>query len=47
MIFFIDIINLVVEIKIQLAFVIKFCVTDLAVSTFVIVNMSRLIPKSP
>ena len=46
-IFFMDIIKMVIKIKIQLTFLIKFCVTDLAVSTFVIVNMSRLIPKSP
>ena len=42
--FFMDIIKLVIKIKIQLTFLIKFCVTDLAVSTSVIVNMSRFIP---
>ena len=45
--FFMDIIKLVIKIKIQLTFLIKFCVTDLAVSTFVMVNMSRFIPRSP
>ena len=36
---------MVIKIKIQLTFLIKFCVTDLAVSTSVIVNMSRFIPR--
>ena len=44
--FFMDIIKLVIKIKIQLTFLIKFCVTDLAVSTSVIVNMSRFIPRN-
>ena len=35
---------MVIKIKIQITFLIKFCVTDLAVSTSVIVNMSRFIP---
>ena len=43
--FFMDIIKMVIKIKIQLTFLIKFCVTDLAVSTSVIVNMSRFIPR--